>query len=370
MKASFWLAWRELVTRKSAFMTGLCMVSVGIALCTATELLSMQREAAVAAQIDHMGPPLRLIPAGKTAYDLARFDLGSDSFGINDSERIYRALAPWVRALEGRLLLRVPLEGRMTPAIGIDPGAVISPFEVLDQLGPEDVALGTDLAQRLGQEAGDELFIKEKRFRIAAILPAMATAEDLAIFLPLRGLRSLLDLPETVNEIRIFPTSGTSIETIVAEIRSNHPKISVINMHRGDTAEHEIGHTLLQHRSVLYMITALAIALCIFIWSYLNAEERKFEVATVVAIGGTGITVLSMLVFRAAAVGFLGALLGYLAGASIALVQDLEWAFGLIVSWKLLLVMSGGAVLLSVFGASAASLPSLFRRHASVLQEW
>jgi ABC-type lipoprotein release transport system permease subunit len=369
MKAAFWLAWRELVNRRSALVAGIALVSVAVALCTATELVSSAREAAVAAQIDHMGPALHLIPAGKTARDLARFDLGSGSFGNDEVERIYRSLSSWIRALEGRLLLRLPLEGRAASLIGIDPSRVISPFKVLGRLGDSDAVIGAELARSLGKEVGNELLIRGSRFRVAAVLPETASVEDLAAFLPLKRLQNLFEL-DTVNEIRVFPAPGASIEEIVSHLKSAQSQLRVINVHRGEAAEHEMGHTLRQHRRVLYMITALVVALCVFIWSYLNAGERSLEMATVVAIGGTGVTVLSMLVIRAAVVGFLGALLGYFAGASIALAQDLESAVGVAFSWKLLLAMSGGTVLVSILGACPASILSAFRKHVAVLQEW
>ena len=369
MKACLWLAWRELVTRKSAFVTGLGLVSVAVAFCAATELLSRSRDVAVAAQIDHIGPALRLIPAEKTVYDLARFDLGTDSFTIEDAARIRSTLSPWIRALEARLLAKVQLEGQAVPAIGVDPRRVISPFEALGRLGDSDVILGTHLAHRLGRSVGSEVSINGSGFRIAGILPETASAEDLAVYLTLGRLGALLERPGATNEIRVFPATSTSIEEIVAQIESRHREAAVINTYRGDTAEHEISNTLVRHRRVLYVITALVVALSIFIWSYLNADERTLEMATVVTLGGTARTVLTMLVVRAAVVGFLGGLIGYLAGASVALARDFEYALGVVLSWKLVLLVSGGAVAVCAFGAITASIPVLFREPTIMLHE-
>ena len=80
MKAAFWLSWRELVNRKLSLITGVAMIAIAVALCSSLELISRARETKVAIQIDNIGPVLCLIPAGKTAYDLARFDLGSNYF--------------------------------------------------------------------------------------------------------------------------------------------------------------------------------------------------------------------------------------------------------------------------------------------------
>ncbi len=386
MKPAFWLAWRELASRKSAFAIGIGMVGVAVALCAATELISRAKEAAVAAEIDHMGPALRLIPAGRTARDLARFELGSAQaaqavgFTSNDVRRLRRELSRWIRAVEGRLLLRAPVgvasdprvgrEGRTVSVIGIDPKRMISPFDVLERLGDDKAVLGAALADRLHKGAGSEIAIKGKRFRIAAVLPETASADDLALYLSLRPLQNLFDLSDVVNEIRVFPAPGAPVERIASYVSAKHPEINVINTYRGTIAEGEMNRNLRGHRRVLYLVTGAIIALCILVWSYLNAGERRLEMATVVAVGGTSMTVLSMLVMRAAIVAFLGALAGYVAGAMISLAQDFESALSVVLSWQLLVAMSAGAVALSISGALIASMFSAFREHVTVLQEW
>lgn len=369
MTAAFWLAWRELTNRKSSFITGVAMVAVAMALCTAVELVLRARESAVSAEIDHMGPALRLIPAGQTARDLARFDLGSNYLTKYEAAKIGREISSWIRAMEGRLLLNEPLEGKKTLIAGIDPDEVVSPFEVLGRLGDNDAALGVNLAQRLGKKRGDKISFKGSGFRVAAVLPETAGPEDLALFLPIHRLWSLAGLPHVVNEIRLFPRSGAFIEKIISRLGSEHPQISIINTYRGDTAEHEIGISLREHRWVLYMITSAVIAFCVLIWSYLNASERSVEMATVVAIGGTGRVVLFMLVIRAAIVGIAGSLLGYFAGAAFVLAQDFNSALSVVWSWKLFLAMSGGVLVLSILGALPISIFSAFREHVAALQE-
>ncbi len=370
MKVPLWLAWRELVSRRFALVTAVAMVCTAVAFCTAIELVSRAREEAVATQIDHIGPALRLIPAGRTASDLARFELGADFFSLRDVERVRTGLSSRARGIERRLLLKLPLDGRAVPAIGVDPGRVITPFDALRRLRDGEIVLGNELAHRLKKKANDGISIKGSRFRVAAVLPETASAEDTALFLPLRTLQNLSDLPEAANEIRVFPAAGSGVDSAVAYLESEHPKVKVINTYRGETAEHDMGHSLYQHRRVLYLITASIVAMCIFIWSYLNVAERRLEVATVMAIGGTWMTVLCTIVLRAVVVSFMGALAGYAVGASIALVQDFESSFGVAFSSELLFVMTGGAVALSILGAFPASMVSAFKKHVMVLQEW
>ncbi len=368
MRASLWLAWRELSARKSAFATGLFMVAVSMALCVGTTLLSRMREVAVGAQIDHIGPPIRIIPASNTAYDLAQFNLDQESLPIGLAE-VRHMLSPWIRALDARLLSRVLLDGVSRPAIGVDPSRVISPLEPLRRLGKSEVALGSHLAATVGGKVGSEISIRERRFRIVAILPETASSEDLAVFLPLEQLQALLNRPGTINEIRIYPASGDSFDRILSRLESDSHAYTIINAHRGETAENQIGNRLTLHSAAVYAITALVVALSIFIWSYLNADERKLEMATIVAIGGSNMTIVWLVITRAALVGFVGGFIGYVIGAAAALAQDIAWGLRVALSWDLALTVLSSTVALSAFGALAASFLFAFRRHAEILQE-
>ena len=121
MKAAFWLSWRELVNRKLSLITGVAMIAIAVALCSSLELISRARETKVAIQIDNIGPGLCLIPAGKTAHDLARFDLGSNYFSKDDVIKIQHRLKSQIRALDNRLLLKISLSGIAIPIIGCNP---------------------------------------------------------------------------------------------------------------------------------------------------------------------------------------------------------------------------------------------------------
>ncbi len=370
MKPTFWLAWRELMSRKTAFATGLAMVGVAVSLCAGTELVARSREAAIAADIDQIGPALRLIPAGKTVSDLARFELGTITFHERDASKLRAELSRWVRAVEGRLLLKVPVEGRMVSAIGIDPKRVLSPFDALTRLHDEDIAFGSGLAQKLGKSEGDQIVIKGMPFRVSTVLTETASADDLALYMSLGTMQALFQRAGSINEMRVYPLPGAPVERIASYLSANHKGINVLKTFRGEIAEGGMNQSLLQHRRVLYVITATVIAFCILVWSYLNAGERRLEMATVVAVGGTPVTVLSMLVVRAAIVGLLGAFAGYAVGATMSLVQDFSSAVTVVFAWRLLLVISVGTVILSVFGAMIASTFFAFRKHVTVLQEW
>lgn len=364
-----WLAWRELAERKSLFFAAIGLMALAAALCTSLELVMRARELAVQAQINNIGPALRLIPAGRTAGDLARFDLGAGYLTEDEVDMIGGEISPRVRSADARLLLNEPLEGTRAAIIGVSPRTVVSPFEELARLGDAEAALGSELARLRGKKKGDTIMFKGAGFRVAAVLAQSAGPEDAALFLPLRRLQTLAGLPGAVNEIRIFPRPGEDAGKIAASLKPARFRVSVIDAYRGAAAETEVGAGLARYRWAVYGIISVVAAFCVLIWSYLNARERTSELALIAALGGTGRTVLSILAVRAAIVGLAGAVLGCLAGAGFAFLQDPASALGAAWSWSLPLAVSAAALALGVLGALPVAFLAALGDHAAALQE-
>lgn len=369
MKVSFWLAWRELANRKVAFLISVCVIASAVALCSATEMVSKARESAVMTKIDNIGPAFRIIPVGLATGDLIRFEMKSKVFSKGIVQRLDRHLSPWVRLVEKRLIHRMSLAGRSTPLIGFDQDNVVSPFEAMSKIGDGDVILGNSLAQRLGKTSGDRIELKDKEFRVAAVLQTTGTGEDIALFLPLKQLQSLSDQPGAVNEIRLFIKPGIPIQDVEELLKSNYPEINAINTNRGQVAERDTGDSLRQFRWILYISTIAIMAFCILIWSYLNAEERLRELATLVSIGGTGRTVFGLLIGRAIIVGLFGSILGYVGGALFTLAQDVSNAWHALWSPDLFLLVIIGSIGISMISVVPVALLSIYREHVAELQE-
>lgn len=369
MKPALWLARREFTSRRFGGVVAVAVISIAVAFCAGIELLSRAKEAAIAAQIDQIGPALRIIPYGKTARDLARFELASAPFDSAVLRQLRRELGGSAASIEGRLLLRLPLGGRSTPVVGLAPNEVVSPFEQLQRLEADEIALGAELGSELGASTGDVLTVQGTPLRVIAVLPTTASPDDSALFLHRERLQALFGNPEALNELRIFPAPGADLDKMAASLKAHHPEMNVIETHRGETAEKSMNQGLRAHRHALYMTTAAVIAASLFIWSYVNANERLVEMATVVAIGGTGTTVLTILVARAVLVGFVGAVIGFAMGASIALVQDFGSAIRVMPSLDLAVVVTAGTAVLSGLGALPPAVLAGLQNHVQVLQD-
>ena len=60
--SALWLAWRELLARRASLAAGVLMMAAAAGLCAGTELGARARAAAMAFELDSMGPALTVLP--------------------------------------------------------------------------------------------------------------------------------------------------------------------------------------------------------------------------------------------------------------------------------------------------------------------
>lgn len=369
MSPVFWLALRELLGRRLGSGIAVVVIALSTAFLAGLEFLGRTREAAVSAEMDRSGPALRLIPQGRTARDLARFDLQDAPFRAEDARQLRGELKRWVAAIEGRLLLKVPFGKGLVPVIGIEPDASISPLTESRALAADAVLVGSEAAGQFVVSQGAQLKIHGNSYTVAGILPQTGSAEDSALFMRIDALQGMFGLPGAMNELRVFPAPGADIEAVAAYIAAQHPNMSVLDTGRGEAAERSINAALRESRGVLYLIIGLIIAASVLMWSYLNGSERKVEMATVAALGASAWTVVSMIVTRGALLGFGGAVLGFGVGIIIALAQDVESAMRVLPSLDLGFAVVGFATVLSAVGSAPVAAFVGLRDPVCVLQE-
>ncbi|MCM2279885.1 MAG: ABC transporter permease [Oligoflexia bacterium] len=309
--SAFWLAWRELTARTAGFLTSLLLVALAVGLCTGNELVSRAREVALNAEIDRIGPPIRIAPAGISQTSLGRLEFGSRYLDPELRTRVSRRHSDSLRAVETRLVLSTRVDGHETPTVGIEN----APF------GRDEVALGATTAERLRKGPGDQVELLKQRLTVAAVIPTTGTTEDLAVWVAREKLQALANLPEPANELRLYLLPGVDSRKLGHLLRSEHPDLTVVVQDRGAVAEEQAPAALGKHRFVVYVVTAVIVALALLIGAFLNARERTPEVATLIAIGATKTTVFCVLMLRAVVVSVLGTITGALVAITATLLN-------------------------------------------------
>lgn len=369
MRAALWIAWRELRARGVRLFLNVSLVSMAVALCIAMELVSTARGNAVAARIDSIGPAFKVFPKGVRSIDLARYNTGKSVLPEQAVAELRSGLSQWARAVEGRLVYMDSLEGLSVPVIGVDPEELASPSEELKHLVHGHAAIGSELARMLGRGKGSSLVLGSHRLQISSVLPASGNSEDLAVFVCLPQAQQISGLTSAVNEIRIYSLPESSPERMETYLRSESGRFSVLRTSRGEVAEEEVKDSLQLYRTALYSVAALVVGMGLMIGTWLNAEERRPELASLVAVGCTDSSVSLVLILRSIIVGLLGAFAGYVIGASFAFFQDPSSVSGSVWSLRLILIALAGTTGISILATVPATVSAVYSNDVSVLQE-
>ncbi len=350
-----WLSFSELTKRRLGTAIAVSVIALAVSFSAGLELVSRAREAAVAADLDQIGPAIRIIPRGKTARDLARFELETAPFTTEDVRKLRSEYRSAASSIEPRLSLKVPFRNEKISVVGVIPETIIAPSDDFRRMTKDKLLIGAELASDLSVTPGQKITIQGHTFDVLAILPETASEDDTAVFVNIKQLQQIFSLPGQFNELRIFPAAGADVDAMAASIATRHTDMTALQTQRGETAEQPMHETLRDHRRVLYLITGLVIAVSVLIWSYINGSERRLELATLVAVGGSAWTVVSMILTRGALLGLFGAVLGLLVGMGISLGQDLQSTMRVLPAFDLAVVVVVTSTLLSAAGALPAA---------------
>jgi hypothetical protein len=347
-----WLALRELAARPGRALQAAALVAVAAALGTGLELVARGREEAASVRIDAVGPALRIVPAGVGGSELMRLDLGKALLPADTLSQVVATLGPDLREARERLVVRGRVAGREVPVIGLGTG--------------EGLQLGSALAAAVGSPPSVDLGGGARP--VDGVREVTGTAEDGAIFLPLREAQALAGLPG-VNEIQVYLRSGLAPQAAVARLEAARLQAKVIPGGRGAPADEEVKGALAKGRRIAQGVLALLVGLGLAVMAHLDAAERRVEVATLRAVGAQERTVWWALVARSVAVGLAGGVGGALAGGVVAAVQDPAVSPPLLAIWSLAALVAAACAALGALAAWPTALAMARRDPVPWLQE-
>jgi hypothetical protein len=326
---------------------------------TATELVARDREAAVAKQIDAIGPALTIVPRGTTPGTLARYEIA----GVVPSETeaaVRRALGGQLRAIERRVVIHREVAGARRPVVGVET------FVGSEKIpAPEVASIGAELGRSI--PVGARLQVGRREFEVARVLPSTGSVEDLSVFLPIDDVRGLGGV-DGVNELRLFLAPGVSVRDSEARLGWAAPAATVIRADRGEIADGEMQESLARHRGSAYAVMAAVGVLTLLIAAHLDAAERRVELATLVAIGASAWTVIGGILGRSAVVGGAGSAVGAMVGVAIAAANATPDAAGM-QAGGLAACIAGAGLLTGLLAATPTALVCVARDPVRALQD-
>jgi hypothetical protein len=339
-------------------MLAALVVAAAAALVTATEVLARGREGAVAAQVDALGAPVRIVPRGVSAEAIARYELGDSPLPADAEARARATLGGELRAVEARRVAAAEVGGAVMPVVAASAGPA--------RVGPGEVALGSTAAELLRGRAS--ITLRGETLRVAAILPSTATIDDTALHVSAETM-DRLGAPGSPNELRIFLSPGANARAASDRLSAAFPDALVLRTDRGAVADGEMDGALARHRVAVYLVAAAVAALCLLIAAHLDAAERRTEVATLVAIGATRPALAGMLAARSALIAAAGAVAGIAIALVLTAALDAGPRTGLLRALGASLSVLVGAIGLAAVAALPSALSAVARDAVPDLQD-
>jgi len=328
----------------------------------------------VANKLDEFGSNILILPDTGQSLTFGGITIEAPS-QIKD---LNMSLIPLMQTIENKetlatiapkLLVNTKIEGQEILVLGVDfpQEFKLKKWWKVDGLAKkqlpnaDEVILGSDIALTLGLNSNQTVTIKGQDFKIAGILqPTGSTENDQAMFMDLAVLQKLANRPNAISLIETAALCYTCpIEEVTQQLREKLPGTKVAALKSTlESRDDTVRQFNLFAQSVSFILF-LASGLVILMTMKSAVEERTREIGIFRAIGFRKRHIIQIILTEAGSLSFLGGLLGYILGMSMAVNFGSELMKAQVhISWRLDLL---------IYALSASLIISLV---ASLFPAW
>jgi putative ABC transport system permease protein len=238
--------------------------------------------------------------------------------------------------------------------------------------GRSVTVLGSDLARKLGMDAGDRVVLRDVEFEVVGVLEPTLTAPDQAAMVPLRAAQELfvaslppmiaqgIDASDIATSLTVYPDPGVDPELVADRIEAAVPHVFTMT---GKDFDEQIGSATAIFNAILVGIGLISLVvggLSVVNTMAMSIAERTREIGIKRAIGGSRLRIVRELVTEAGLIGFLGGAIGLALGALFVIAANEAGRASGTVLFQLTPATALMAVSFStVLGASAGLAPAL-----------
>jgi len=252
--------------------------------------------------------------------------------------------------------------------------------------------MGYELHKSLNLQENDKVKIKGRTFTIKKCNESRGNKDDITIWINLKEAQKILNKPGKINAIQALKCicAGSELSGVREEVHSVLPGTQVIEkgskvLWRAEArnrsakeaveaieAEKKQQLKLRKEResfaSILVPLVLFASAIWIAFLFVGNVRERKSEIGILRAVGVKKWKIMNLFLQKAIIIGFVGALAGYLAGFSIAIILGGQFMFE-VFNINLLLLVLVFAPILALMAAYVPATIAASQDPADVLRE-
>lgn len=350
------LVFRELLQRKNKLVTSGLAIILGIAVIVTINTIATYSEKAVAKELDALGANILILPPNATLVDYYSADLQTGELpeeyvtlltvsNLEGLDNLSPKLSIPVKVGEKQVTLTGILPknefqskaswqgagifsrpkscGNVTDIFGLTnqaPQETLVRKRVIETLEPDEVLVGSDVAEHLQLQEGHQIFLLNSAFKVSAVLPQTGTIDDSRIFAHLHTVQDLTGKEAVVNAIEVVGCCEQISQGLVAKINYLLPEAKIVTISQVVDTQVRTNQ-LMRSLSTLFLVVIVAIGGAgIANDMYNNVYERRKEIGTLMALGASSFTVLRIFLIKALILGLIGGLGGYVVGTLCAMI--------------------------------------------------
>ena len=363
------LVFREILHRKLSFALGVISASAAVAGLVAalailqqhdarTEQIIAAKEFTTRQQMERleddyrklmlkMGFNVMILPRDQNLSDLYADDYATKYMPEEYATRLAQSRVVTINHLLPSLQQKVkwPERERTVLLMGVRGEVYIQSQQqkpLLEMVAPGTMILGHELARSLPLKVGDQTRLMGREFTVAKVNPGRGNKDDITAWINLAEAQELLDKRGLINGILALDCTCDTVDRlsrIRAEIARILPDTQIIEyasqaLTRAEARQRasvEAQATLQREKegraklrserealaSILVPVVLVGSAIWIGLLAMANVRDRRGEIGILRALGLRSRQVLLIFLGKAVAIGFGGALLGYLIGRAV-----------------------------------------------------
>lgn len=347
------LIWKELSERPVPMLTCLMAIVLGVTALVAIRTVTIYSELAVMRELDSLGANVLILPKDVSLQDYYAADLHGQTLPEEYVDLITLSSLEGVDNLSPKLCVPVTVGERDVTLTGILPksefqakaawggagifsrpigcGAqvdlpneevdptMLARTRVIETLGEYEVLVGAELATALQVSDGDTMNLLGKDFNVLAVLPSTGTVDDDRVFAHLHTVQDLSGNGPVVNVIEVVGCCKEIAAGLVGGLNELLPDAKVVTIAQVVKTQQNV-NSLMENLSLLFLAVLLAVGGAAMASSlFANVSERRKEIGTLMALGGTPAFILRMIIGKAVALGLVGGVSGFVLGSVCAL---------------------------------------------------
>ena len=318
---------KELWHRKVNFLLGVLAVTVAVAFFVAFQTAARASNRETARLMLSMGYNLHVIAAEANVGTFLMTGIADETMPeshldtlANQKNISYNHLSA---VLEKQIVwhdLPVIVTG-LAPEI-CPPGRKKPPM--IFQVDPGTAYLGYQVAAQLGIAKGDAIEINGRSLEVVRCLAESGGVDDMRIQCHLRDAQTILDCPGRISEIQAvdclcFVEGTDPLDILRTEIRAILPGTQVLQAKSMADARAKQRQMVYKTFAIMIPFVVVACGVWVGVLAIMNVRDRQTEIGLLRALGyGTG-KIGGLFLGKALLTGVFGALIGFVAGAALAL---------------------------------------------------